>query len=177
MKNVKKAQVKKPSATKPTTKRTTTKKSANTQKKPVTKNNLPVKKEANKTSNKGKYVKKINPEETEWLAPDDWTIRDNTARKKGEKDEGSHPSLAVGKNGKKIANFGITHDRKRGHHSNIPLSQNPNPKDKEQAYLRDDLQYHDEKHLKQVLAGYRKLPPEDQEKVLKIINKKRQSKK
>lgn len=121
--------------------------------------------------------KKVDNEKTQWLSPKDWTIRENKARKKGKEDKGSHPALAVGKNGKAIANIGITHKDKRGHHKNIPLSQNPNPKDKKQAYLRNDLQYDDEKHLRQLLTGYRKLTPKDQQKVLEIINKKRQSKK
>ncbi len=122
-------------------------------------------------------MKKVDIEKTQWLKPDDWSIRENKARKKGKQDKGSHPALAVGKNGKTIANIGLTHNKKRGHHKNIPLDQNPNPRDKRTAYLRDDLQFDDEKYLKQILNGYRKLSPKDQQKVLKIINKKRQSKK
>ena len=120
---------------------------------------------------------KVDTNKTQWLKPDDWSIRENKARKKGKQDKGKHPAVAVGKNGKMVANVGITHDKKRGHHANIQLSRNPNPKDKRPAYLRDDLQYDHEKNLKHVLAGYRNLPPKDQEKVLKIINKKRQSNK
>lgn len=120
---------------------------------------------------------KVDIKETQWFKPDDWSIRENKARKRGNQDKGSHPALAVGKNGKRIANLGISHNAKRGHHKNVPLSRNPNPKDKKKAYIRDDLQFDDEKHLKQLLAGYRKLTPKDQQKVLEIINKKRQSKK
>lgn len=116
---------------------------------------------------------KINKEKTNWLEPTDWSYRNNKARKKGASDNGLHPTIAVGENGNKIANIGITHQAKRGHHKNIALNSNPNPKDQRTAYIRDDLQYDDKKFLKELLSGYKKLPSKDQEAVLKIINKKR----
>lgn len=116
---------------------------------------------------------KVNSKETQWLEPKKWTIRNNTARKNGEKDTGSHPAIAVGKNGRKIANIGITHDKKRGHHNNVELSRNLDPKDKRKSYIRTDLQYHDDKFLKELIKGYRNLTKSDIEKIQKIINKKK----
>ena len=126
--------------------------------------------------NSKKPAKKVNSAETEWYTPEDWDFRNNKVRKKRDEEKGEHHSLVVGKNGKKLANIGTAHQEKRGHHKNIPLSRNPNPKDKQKAFLRDDLQYHDEKQLKEVLKGFRKLTKKDQEAVMKIINKKRQPK-
>ena len=120
-----------------------------------------------------KKKKNINKSETQWLEPKDWSFRDNKARKHGAEDKGTHPSIAVGKNGKKIANVGITHNAKRGHHKNAPLSRNPDAQDNRNAYVRDDLQYDDERYLKVILKNFRKLPKQDEETVIKIINKKR----
>lgn len=124
----------------------------------------------------GKSKQKIDETKTIWYEPKDWKIKNNTARKKGNTKEGSHPSLEVGENGRKRANLGLTTKSRRGHHKNTQLSRNPNPKDSRTAYVRNDLQYDDKKHLKEVMKGYRELPDSDKKKVLEII-KKRQSKK
>lgn len=118
----------------------------------------------------------IDKSKTEWYPQNKWKIKENTARKIGGTGKGSHPSIEVGKNGRERANIGLTTSKKRGNHSNIELSRNPNPKDNRKSYLRDDLRYDDKKHLEKVMSGFRKLPKSDQEKVLAII-KKQQSKK
>lgn len=115
-------------------------------------------------------AKKIDKTKTKWLDPKDWSIRNNTARKKGKESEGKHPSIVVGKNGKKSANLGITHDPKRGHHPNKKLNKNPNPADRRTAYVRDDLTYTDKKHLKEHLIGY-KIDVSDIDTIKLIIKK------
>lgn len=112
-------------------------------------------------------------EKTRWFNADEWTFRNNKTRKKGDSDKGSHPALVVGKKGKKMANIGLSTKPKRGHHKNIELHSNPNPKDNRKAYLRNDLQFHDEKMLKEILKKY-KLSPKDIEKVKNIIKKSNQ---
>ena len=62
---------------------------------------------------------------------------------------------------------------KRGHHKNIKLSRNPDPKNKKDAYIRDDIEEHNKNALKQKLNHFRKLPKEDVEKAQKVINKKK----
>lgn len=103
-----------------------------------------------------------------WYTPNKWQYRKNKKRKSSNNE--GHPSLVVGKEGTKFANVGITHSPKRGHHSNIELSRNPNPRDKKKAYLRDDVGLDDERFLKEILKGYQ-LADEDIPKVLKVIEK------
>ena len=109
--------------------------------------------------------KNIDIKKTRWYKPKDWEFRDNTKRKQDNK--GKHPSLVVGENEDTYANLGLTHSAKRGHHKNIELSKNPNPKDKKKSYVRDDLQYDEKKHLKNVLKDYKKLTDKDIEKISK----------
>ena len=125
-----------------------------------------------KISNKNS--RKQNTNSTIWYDPEEWTFRENARRKKANEKSGSHPALAVGRQGRKIANLGLTTERKRGHHTNIELSRNPNPKDNRKSYIRDDLQFDDKKYLTIILTNFRQLPPKDQKLVMEIINKKRQ---
>ncbi len=115
--------------------------------------------------------KEIDKKSTNWFKPKEWSVRDNEVRKKGQSVRGSHPSLVVGENKKKFANLGITHDKQRGHHSNIPLKANPNPKDKKQAYIRTDVEFHNKNKLKKTLPY--KISKADVPTVMKIINKKK----
>ena len=64
----------------------------------------------------------------------------------------------------------INKSKKRGHHKNIKLSENPDPENTENSYLRTDLQVHNKRHLVKILKNY-KLSNDDIEKVLSIINK------
>jgi len=121
---------------------------------------------------KVKTTKKVDVKKTKWYSPKDWHFRDNTKRKEG-KNKGKHPSLVVGENKNTYANLGLTHSQKRGHHKNIELEKNPNPKDKKKSFVRNDLQYDDKKYLKTVFKDYKKLSDKDIEKISKIINKKR----
>lgn len=116
-----------------------------------------------------KDIKSIN---TKWLDPEKWTVKNNTARKKGKSDKGLHPSIIVGINGDNLANIGSTTNKKRGHHTNKPLNVNLNPKDKTKSYVRDDLEYHNKKYLSKSLKGYR-VDKSDYQTILTIINKKK----
>ena len=107
---------------------------------------------------------KDNVNEIMWYKSQDWEFRKNKARK-------NHPALVVGEGKKKYANLGLTHSKKRGHHTNIGLTQNPNPNDDKMAYLRDDMQFDEKKLLKEKL-NY-KIQEVDISKIEKIINKKR----
>ena len=107
-----------------------------------------------------------------WFNLNEWHFRENKVRKKGKSKNGGHPSLVVGEEGNNYANLGLTSNPKRGHHKNIELSKNPNPNSKEKSYIRNDLELHDKKHLRNVLKDYR-LSNKDINKIMRIINKKR----
>lgn len=119
----------------------------------------------------GEQMKKKNNKKVIWYKPSTWHFRNNTARKT--KEVKLHPSLVVGETETDFVNVGLTTKEKRGHHKNIKLSRNPDPKNKKDAYIRDDIEEHNKNALKQKLNHFRKLPKEDVEKVQKVINKKR----
>lgn len=143
------------------------KKSLNASKKPhliSTKNNKT-------TTNSNRTKKDIKDKETLWFPTKKWEFRENENRKQNGK--GSHPALVVGEKNKKFANLGLTHSPNRGHHKNIKLTKNPNPTDKKESFIRDDLKYDDKKYLRKVLKNYTELSEEDIDKICKIIKKKR----
>lgn len=100
----------------------------------------------------------------------DWHFRNNSNRKKSNKNKGKHPSLIVGSSGdgKKYVNMGLTHSEKRGHHKNISISDPTNWN--KTSYIRDDVRQDDINKLKVVLKDY-KLNPKDENKILKILEK------
>ena len=100
-----------------------------------------------------------------------WHFRNNSKRKKGTTNKGSHPSLVVGEtdDGKAYINLGLTKSPKRGHHKNIKIH---NPQNwGEDSYVRDDIRVDSKEYLSEVLKDYN-LCPEDIDKIWEIINKK-----
>ena len=100
-----------------------------------------------------------------------WHFRKNTHRKSGGRKSGSHPSLVFGESddGSKYYNLGLTHSKKRGHHTNVKIH---NPKDwSKYSYIRDDIQLDQNEYLSKVLEDFH-LCPEDIEKIYEIIKKK-----
>ncbi|MBE6143858.1 MAG: hypothetical protein E7177_07760 [Erysipelotrichaceae bacterium] len=99
-----------------------------------------------------------------------WHFRNNKNRKKGKKNKGKHPSLVVGvtADNENYINIGLTHQKKRGHHNNIQIS---NPQNwKEKSYLRDDVREDPKRLMDEILIGYN-LNPKDIKKVHKLIEK------
>lgn len=84
--------------------------------------------------------------------------------------------MVVGENENNFANMGLTKDPKRGHHSNYPLTKNPDPikeKKKVKGYIRKEIEYHNKTQLQEILKHYTKLPQKDIDEIIKIIDKKR----
>lgn len=52
----------------------------------------------------------------------------------------NHPSYVFEQEGNYCKSHGLTHSKKTFGKDNIPLSQNPNPKDDRQAFARPDVQ-------------------------------------
>ena len=100
-----------------------------------------------------------------------WHFRNNEKRKKGSKSKGKHPSLVIAEtdDGQSYINLGLTHSKKRGHHTNVPIH-NPQNWD-ETSYIRDDIRIDSKKYLSEILKDY-KLCPEDIDAIWEIINKK-----
>lgn len=105
----------------------------------------------------------------EWIDSNDWNLRKNT--KRHTKDVSYHPAIEVGHQGNKIVNIGITHQPKRGHHSNEMLSQNPERGRTDRAYARDDVSIDDKYFLKEIINDLRDMPQKDKDKIYHIIQK------
>ena len=71
-------------------------------------------------------------------------IKKNEFRIHNSKVDGHHPSYIYAKVGKKYIFVGITHAEITDGMKNIPLSKNPNPKDKTPSYFRP---YSDDDHI------------------------------
>lgn len=99
-----------------------------------------------------------------------WHFRDNYKRLNGKSKNGKHPSLIVGETDdkSKYINIGLTHGKKRGHHTNIEIY---DPTDwNKKSRLRDDIKETDKKSFSNILINF-KLNPEDYSKVNTLINK------
>lgn len=62
-----------------------------------------------------------------------WKHQHKSNNKKG---ADHHPAYVYGLKGQDYEYLGITESEKSGHHKNIPLKKNPNPRQKGPAYLR-----------------------------------------
>lgn len=107
-------------------------------------------------------------EKTEISKVGDWSLRKNYNRKS--KNSDFHPSLVFGIENKKLLNIGVNHNKKRGHHNNIPLDENPEFNNNSKAYIRTDIKADDEKYLKEYLK-MKGLMPNDISKVMNVIEK------
>lgn len=89
---------------------------------------------------------------------------------------GGHPHIITKDNGKITHSIGMTSSSTRGHHKNIKLSKNPDPKSKEPSYIHDYLTEDYSKNYK-VDKKYKnwKISPKDENKIKKIAAKKPQS--
>ena len=67
--------------------------------------------------------------------------RSTTIKKENKVEKKNHPHYIVGENEHHYLSLGITHDRKKGKgHNNYPLVKNPNNYDKEQAYMKKQIE-------------------------------------
>ena len=97
-----------------------------------------------------------------------WHFRNNK-RRNNSKNKGKHPSLIFGKtdDDTKYYNIGLTHSKRRGHHSNIEISDPSNWNRK--SYLRNDVRIDDINQFEEMLNNYI-VNPKDKDKVIKIID-------
>ena len=79
-----------------------------------------------------------------------------------------HPKLIVKETKTEYGFMGLTESPKRGHHKNIPLRKNPDPKNPNPAYLRDELRYDTKDRFYETLASYR-LSKKDKQFILKYL--------
>lgn len=95
----------------------------------------------------------------------------------GKKKKAKHPKLIVERSGNQYGFMGLTESSKRGHHSNIPLSKNPQKgKSKKMAYIRKELRYDKTDNFSEILSDY-KLTSKDQKTILDFVKKLKQKKK
>lgn len=94
----------------------------------------------------------------------------------GQKKKAKHPKLIVDKEQNQYGFMGLTESSKRGHHHNLPLSQNPQKGRTAPAYIRTELRYDSVEHFGEILTDYR-LSKEDKRKVLEYAAKLKQKKK
>ena len=98
-----------------------------------------------------------------------WHIRINKKRKNK---KGKHPAIvfAESDDGLFYYNLGLTHSRKRGHHSNLEIK---DPSDWSKAsFIRDDLSIDEKIFLQEIMNDY-KLHPSDYKKIWERIIKRK----
>ena len=83
-----------------------------------------------------------------------------------------HPKLIVDETKAQYGFMGLTESAKRGHHKNIPLKKNPQRKNQNTAYLRDELRYDTKDSFYETLSSYR-LSAADKKMILKYLEKKK----
>ncbi len=66
--------------------------------------------------------------------------------------------------------MGLTEAQKKGHHRNIPLSQNPKKNDKRPAYLRKEVRYDNKNNFGAILDNYN-LSKKDKKYIIDYVNK------
>ena len=77
-----------------------------------------------------------------------------------------HPSYVVGEGDRVFAVFAITHDNKKGSgHSNHPLAVNPNKNDRDQAYIRKQMDIRPKESLGKRILAFLRLSKKDDEYV------------
>lgn len=87
-----------------------------------------------------------------------------------------HPTYLVDQDGRLYRYIGITHSPRTGDRDNIPLYQNPNPKDTRKAYLRPEVEKDEPKNFGRRLEGW-KFGARDEETVRRIVNRKKKPRK
>ena len=97
-------------------------------------------------------------------------------RKLNTKEEKGHLQYVCGRVGSDYQSVGITHGKRTKGVNNIPLTKNPNPKDKEQAYVRPKLTQKKAKEYGKKLDGLG-LSAEDKKTVWELIERLRTEKK
>ena len=88
----------------------------------------------------------------------------------GRKKRAKHPKLIVEQRGNQYGFMGLTESPKRGHHSNIPLQDNPQKGRTTPAYIREELRYDSVEHFSEILQDYQ-LSPRDVRRIEKILQK------
>lgn len=80
-----------------------------------------------------------------------------------------HPTYLIDENGRMYQYIGITHSSKTGDSKNIPLKQNPNPKDNRRAYIRPVVDEDKPENFSRRMKDWR-FSVEDRETVKQIID-------
>ncbi len=96
-------------------------------------------------------------------------------RKLNTKEAQGHLQYVSGKKGKQLESVGVTHAKKTRGQKNIPLKKNPDPKDKEPAYIRPKLTTANIKKYGGKLDGLG-LSAEDKKQVWELIERLRKQK-
>ncbi len=81
-----------------------------------------------------------------------------------------HPKLIVDENKTQFGFMGLTESKKRGHHSNIDLDENPQKNNNSKAYIRKELRYDEKVNFSSVLNNYN-LSSEDKKKIIAYLKK------
>lgn len=97
-------------------------------------------------------------------------------RKLNTKEEKGHLHYVCGRVGSDLQSVGITHGKRTKGINNIPLEKNPNPKDKEKAYVRPKLTQRKAKNYGKKLDGLG-LSEKDKQTVWELIQRLRDEKK
>ena len=98
-------------------------------------------------------------------------------REGGKRKRAKHPKVIVERIGSQYGFMGLTESPKRGHHSNIPLSKNPQKeKAKERAFVRKELRYDNTSNFSEILRNYN-LSSKDKKTILNFVKKLKQKKK
>lgn len=67
--------------------------------------------------------------------------------------------------------MGLTKDKKRGHHANIELDDNPEKNNLEKAYIRKEIRHDNKTNFESILNNYN-LSERDKKKIIDFLNKK-----
>ena len=97
-------------------------------------------------------------------------------RKLNTREAKGHLHYVCGKSGQDFESMGITHAKRTKGVNNVPLEKNPNPKDKQQAYVRPQLTKEKARSYGKRLDGLG-LSANDKAKVWELIERLRKDKK
>ncbi len=86
----------------------------------------------------------------------------------GTKKRAKHPKLIVEEKENEYGYMGLTESEKHGHHSNIPLDENPQKGRKDKAYIHTDLRHAPIDDFSGPLENY-KLSSKDKKKVVEWL--------
>lgn len=97
-------------------------------------------------------------------------------RKLNTREEKGHLHYVCGRTGNKLQSIGVTHGKRTKGVNNVPLRQNPDPKDKKPAYVRPKLTEKKAKNYGKKLDGLG-LSARDKKIVWELIEELRKEKK